>query len=253
MFGTLRHRGLPPPIPTQVASPVPCNVFPVTCTLSSMPPRYLLGIDVGTTAVKALLVSAGGTVVSRAAGTYPLETPRALWAEQDPGLWWDRTAAAVREALQQAAVEPRSIAAVGLTGQMHGLVLLGAGREVLRPAILWNDQRTGAECDRIRARVGAARLLQLTGNDVLPGFTAPKLLWVARNEPDVFGRIQSVVLPKDFIRERLTGALATDVTDASGTSLFDVQHRAWSAPVLEALSIPGRWLPPVFESSDVTG
>ncbi|MFB3855069.1 MAG: xylulokinase [Vicinamibacterales bacterium] len=218
-----------------------------------MSPRYLLGIDLGTTAVKALLVSAGGVVVSRATGTYPLETPRALWAEQDPALWWERTAAAVREVIQDAGVEPRSIAAVGLTGQMHGLVLLGAGREVLRPAILWNDQRTSVECERIRALVGAVRLRELTGNDVLPGFTAPKLLWVARNEPEFFGRVQSVLLPKDFIRERLTGALATDVSDASGTSLFDVRRRSWSAPVLEALSVPGRWLPPVFESSDVTG
>jgi xylulokinase len=205
-----------------------------------------VGLDVGTTGVKAIAISREGEVVARAEEEYPLSTPRPGWAEQDPEDWWRAT----ERALAALAVEP---AGIGLAGQMHGLVALDCADRVLRPAILWNDQRTGAECAEIEKRVGFDRLVALTGNRALTGFTAPKLLWLRRHEPEVYGRIARVLLPKDYVRLRLTGEHATDVADASGTLLFDVAARRWSDEVLGALELPSSWLPRALESPAVSG
>ena len=178
----------------------------------------LVGLDVGTTGVKALAISPEGDVLSQAEAEYPLSTPQPGWAEQDPEGWWRASG----EALAALGVEPT---AIGLSGQMHGLVCLDEGDRVLRPAILWNDQRTVAECAEIEERVGLERLIALTGNRALTGFTAPKLLWLRRHEPDVYTRIRYILLPKDYVRLRLTGERATDAADASGTLLFDVARR----------------------------
>ena len=172
----------------------------------------------------------------RASAEYPFRSPEPLWAEQDPALWWDGAVGAITSALALAGIEGADVAAVGLTGQMHGLVLLDAGDQVLRPAILWNDQRTGEECDLIRETIGVERLIAITGNDALPGFTAPKLLWVRRHEPQTWGRVAHVLLPKDFVRLRLTGDHATDRADGAGTLLFDLARRDWSPAVLAAIS-----------------
>ncbi len=168
---------------------------------------YVLGIDSSTTATKALLMRADGQVVAVASSEYDYDTPRPLWTEQHPDLWWQATVASIRQVLAQSGVDPAEVKGVGLTGQMHGLVLLDAAGEVLRPAILWNDQRTGAECDEIRARLGKERFIQITGNDALTGFTAPKILWVKNHEPEVFARVRQILLPKDYVRFRLTGEL----------------------------------------------
>jgi xylulokinase len=206
----------------------------------------LVGIDVGTTGVKAVALDPDGEVLARADAEYPLLTPRPGWFEQDPDDWVRATEEA-RSALGE------EEAAVGLSGQMHGLVALDASDRVLRPAILWNDQRTGAECAEIEARLGLDRLIGLTGNRALAGFTAPKLLWLRRHEPDVYARIAHVLLPKDYVRLRLTGERAIDAADASGTLLFDVGARRWSDEVLDALELPHEWLPPAYESPDVPG
>ena len=212
-----------------------------------------LGIDVATTSAKALLVDETGAVIASATADYPLSTPRPLWSEQSPADWWTGVVACVRQALEQGGVDPEAVAAVGLTGQMHGLVLLDEAGQVLRPAILWNDQRTGAECDWITERLGFERLLALTGNPALPGFTAPKLLWVRRHEPDIYARIAQVLLPKDYVRYRMTGDYATDLAGAAGTLWLDVPGRRWSDEVLAALDVPASWLPPVHEGPQVTG
>jgi xylulokinase len=204
----------------------------------------LVGLDVGTTGVKALAVGPEGEVLARAEAGYPLAMPHPGWAEQDPEDW--RRAAG--EALAALAVS--DVAGIGLTGQMHGLVALDADQRLVRPAILWNDQRTAAECREIEEAIGLERLLGLTGNRALPGFTAPKLLWLRRHEPEAFGRIAHVLLPKDYVRLALTGERATDVADASGTLLFDVGGRAWSDDVLAALDLPASWLPPALESPE---
>lgn len=214
---------------------------------------YFLGIDASTTATKALLIDADGAVVGVAAAEYGYATPRPLWSEQDPALWWDGAAQSVRALLQQTGVDAGEIAAVGLTGQMHGLVLLDAHGAVLRPAILWNDQRTQAQCDEIHRRVGRERFIQITGNVALPGFTAPKILWVREHEPDVFARTAHVLLPKDYVRLRLTGEFAMDVADGAGTVLMDLRRRDWSDDVLRALDLPRAWLPQLFEGPQVTG
>jgi xylulokinase len=206
----------------------------------------LVGLDVGTTGVKALAVSPAGDVLARAEEAYALATPRPGWAEQDPEDWWRAAEAAL------AALGVGDVAGIGLSGQMHGLVVLDGEERVLRPAILWNDQRTAAECAEIEERIGLARLVELTGNRALPGFTAPKLLWLRKHEPDVYARIQHVLLPKDYVRLRLTGERASDVADASGTLLFDVAGRRWSEQVVEELELPLELLPRVLESPDVS-
>ncbi len=209
---------------------------------------YLLGIDVGTSGVKALLIDEGGTVRASATVEHPLSTPRPLWAEQDPESWWRGTVESVRRVLAAGDIDPCDLAGIGLTGQMHGLVLLDSAGEVLRPAILWNDQRTGPQCEAVTQKAGAERILELTGNPVLPGFTAPKIAWVRENEPEVFRRVNRVLLPKDYIRYRLTGEFFTEVSDASGTSLLDVAGRKWSEEMLTAFDVPREWLPEVTES-----
>jgi xylulokinase len=207
----------------------------------------LVGLDVGTTAVKAVAISEEGEVVAKAERGYELSTPQPGWSEQDPDDWWRSTLAAMN------ALEVTDIAGIGLSGQMHGLVALDAADRVLRPAILWNDQRTAAECEEIESAVGLARLIELTGNRALTGFTAPKILWLRNHEPNVFAQIERILLPKDYVRLRLTGERAIDVADASGTLLFDVAKRQWSDDVLEALEIPAEWLPRALESPEISG
>jgi xylulokinase len=206
----------------------------------------LVGLDVGTTGVKALAISPEGDVVGSAEEHYPLSSPQPGWAEQDPEDWWRASEAALARL-------GAGDAPVGLSGQMHGLVCLDERGDVLRPAILWNDQRTAAECVEIEERVGLEQLVALTGNRALTGFTAPKLLWLRRHEPEVYARIHRIVLPKDYVRLRLTGEWAIDAADASGTLLFDVANRRWSGEVVNALEIPREWLPPVSESTENGG
>lgn len=209
---------------------------------------HLIGVDVGTSATKVILIDASGKVVASAAPEYPFETPRPLWAEANPEDWWRATVEGIREVLKTSGVEPGSIAGIGLSGQMHGLVLLDAKGEVLRPCIMWNDQRTGEECAAITDIVGKEEIIEITGNPVLPGFTAPKLSWVKKHEPEVFGRIAHWLLPKDYIRYRLTGEFFSDVSDASGTSLLQVSERKWSTDIVDALGFDTAWLPEVTES-----
>ena len=184
---------------------------------------YVLGIDTSTTATKAILVDEAGVVVAEASSEYPFETPQPLWAEQEAGLWWTATIEAIKAVLTKSGATGDDVAAVGLAGQMHGLVLLDESGEPLRPAILWNDQRTGAECDEMRAVIGPERLISITGNDALAGFTGPKILWVRNHEPDLFARARHVLLPKDYLRLRLTGEYAMDRAGGTGTILFDLE------------------------------
>ncbi len=206
-----------------------------------------VGLDVGTSGAKAIAVSRSGEVLARGEKEYPLSTPAPGWAEQDPEDWWCASKAALSE------VGAESATGIGLSGQMHGLVALDGDDQVIRPAILWNDQRTFAECEEIERRIGLDRLIRLTGNRALTGFTAPKLLWLREHEPDAYARIRHVLLPKDYVRLRLTGERATDVADASGTLLFDVAERRWSGEVLDALEIPVNWLPRALESPEASG
>jgi xylulokinase len=204
----------------------------------------LIGLDVGTSGVKGIAIDGDGAVLAVAEEAYPLSTPQPGWSEQDPEDWW-RASQAVLARLPEGPV--------GLSGQMHGLVVLDEDDRVLRPAILWNDQRTGVECAEIEERVGLERLISLTGNRALTGFTAPKLLWLRRHEAETYSRIRRILLPKDYVRLRLTGEHAIDAADASGTLLFDVANRRWSAEVCEALDIPLEWLPPTHESTAIAG
>ena len=214
---------------------------------------HFLGIDVSTTATKALLIDSAGRVQAVASTPYPFETPRPLWSEQHPDLWWDGAQKSIRAVLEQSGVDPAEIGGVGLTGQMHGLVLLDRAGRVLRPAILWNDQRTAAQCDEIHRRIGRAHFIQVTGNVALTGFTAPKVLWVKENEPEIYARAAHVLLPKDFVRYKLTGDFAMDKADGAGTVLMDLRARGWSDEVLRALEIPRAWMPPLFEGPEITG
>src|SRR5919201_1194986 len=203
-----------------------------------MSQTLLLGIDVSTTGAKALLIDRSGGVVASTTTPLTLSTPQPLWSEQDPREWWGGVVSSTRRALLEARAGGEQVAAVGLTGQMHGLVLLDERGEVLRPAILWNDQRTAEQCEEIRRRLGKQRLVQITGNDALTGFTAPKVLWVAQHEPQVYARARRILLPKDYIRYRLTGAYAMDKADGSGTLLFDLRSRDWSREVVDELGMP---------------
>ncbi|HEU4673517.1 MAG TPA: xylulokinase [Candidatus Limnocylindrales bacterium] len=214
---------------------------------------YVLGLDVSTTATKAVVVDDGGRVAAIGSQEYAFQAPHPLWSEQDPAIWWAAAVAAIRAALASGRIQPGDIACVGLTGQMHGAVLLGADDSALRPAILWNDQRTAAECDAIRAAVGPERLIEITGNDALTGFTAPKLVWVRDHEPDVWRDLRHVLLPKDYLRLRLTGGYAIDKADGSGTILFDLAGRDWSPEVVAALEIDPSVLPATHEGPVVTG
>ena len=214
---------------------------------------YFLGIDTSTTSSKALLIDENGELIAVASSPHTLQTPKPLWSEQDPGEWWEAVSASIRSVLEKAGVSGERIAAVGLTGQMHGLVLLDETGNVLRPAILWNDQRTQSQCDEIHQRIGKEKFIQITGNVALTGFTAPKILWVKEKEPDVYAQARHVLLPKDYIRYKLTGEYAMDKADGADTVLFDLKSRDWSDEVLSALDIPRTWMPQTFEGTEFTG
>jgi xylulokinase len=214
---------------------------------------YFLGIDTSTTSSKALLIDESGQVVASAASAHTLQTPKPLWSEQDPQEWWGAVTASIRSVLKMAGIGGEAVSAVGLTGQMHGLVLLDEAGRVLRPAILWNDQRTQAQCDEIHRRIGRERFIQISGNVALTGFTAPKILWVQQNEAEIYARAKHVLLPKDFIRLKLTGEYAMDKADGAGTVLFDIKARSWSPEILAALEIDPAWMPPTFEGPEFTG
>lgn len=214
---------------------------------------WLLGIDIGTSACKAIAVDRQGNVTAKALVGYPLVSLQPGWAEQEPAHWWDAARRAVEQVLA-ALPDRRAIEGIGLSGQMHGLTPLDENGDVLRPAILWCDQRAAPHCDEITARAGGLDgLLQLVQNRMLPGFTAGKLLWMREHEPALFARMRRMLNPKDYLRYRLTGEYVTDVSDASGTGLFDVRSRAWSAPLLTMLDLPRSLLPDVVESSEPTG
>jgi len=215
---------------------------------------YMMGIDVGTTGTRAVVVRPDGHVVGAATGDHqPMRMPKPGWAEQDPADWWQAAIVAVRAALANAGLKGADIAAIGLSGQMHGVVLLDQTYAVIRPALIWCDQRSQAQCDWITAQVGSERLIQLVSNPALTGFSAPKLLWVRDNEPENYARAAHFLLPKDFVRFRLTGEFATEVSDASGTLLFDVTNRRWSSEMLGALDIDSKLLPRAYESPEITG
>jgi len=213
-----------------------------------------MGIDVGTTSTRAIIISAAnGKLVSEAISPYPMYTPHPAWAEQNPADWVKGAAKAVRAALKKVSGKKCDILAVGLTGQMHSSVFLDAKGEVIRPAILWCDGRTAAECDELTRRVGKQRLLNIAHNIALPGFTAPKILWLAKHDPAAYKRVTKVLVTKDYIRYMMTGVFAAEVSDASGMLLLDVEKRQWSPEILHALKIPEKWLASVFESPEITG
>ena len=213
----------------------------------------LIGLDIGTSACKAVAVGDDGAVLARASAAYPMATPRPGWAEQDPADW-QRGADTAMQALAVALPDGATVRGIGLSGQMHGLVALDADDRVLRPAILWCDNRTAAECDEITDAVGGAEaLLGLTNNRMLPGFTGGKIAWLRRHEPDRHARMRRFLLPKDWVRLLMTGEHATDVSDASGTGLFDVRARRWSLPMLDAVGLEPGQVPQAVESHERTG
>ncbi len=210
----------------------------------------LVGLDVGTTGTRGLAVDESGEVVAEASSEYPLHTPRPGWAEQDPEDWWQATREVLRSISSQVDGE---VVGLGLTGQMHGAVFLDAGDEVIRPALLWNDQRTEKQCEKITDSVGERRLIELSGNPAVTGFQAPKVLWLRDEEPENYEKVSHVLLPKDYVRLRLTGEYATDASDASGTLFLDVERRRWSGEILDALEVPEEWMPRVHEGPESTG
>jgi xylulokinase len=215
---------------------------------------YYLGIDIGTTGTRAVLMDQEGRVVGgQSADHEPISTPQPQWAEQNPENWWSATLLAVGQLLQSTQPKAEEIRGIGLSGQMHGLVLLGQNHQVLRPSIIWCDQRCQAEADWITRVVGYDRLIEITCNPALAGFTAPKLVWVRAHEPKIYAEICKVLLPKDYIRFRLTGQFASEVSDASGTTLFDVVQRRWSSEVMTALDFNADWFPAVHESVTISG
>ncbi len=215
---------------------------------------YYLGIDVGTSGTKTLLIDAAGQIVAECLKTYPSHHPRPLWSEQNPDDWWQAVVASVRKTIKLARVKPADVRAIGLSGQMHGSVFLDRNHQVIRPAILWNDQRTAAECVEIeRAAGGREALIKMVANPALTGFTAPKILWLRNHEPKNFDRTTKILLPKDDVRRRMTGEFATDVSDASGMLLLDVAKRNWSLPLLSRLQLDRSLLADCYESEEITG
>ncbi len=214
---------------------------------------YLLGIDIGTSGTKTVLFTEEGTPVASATVEYPLYQPQNGWAEQEPEDWWNAVVSGIQQVLNQSGAAASSIAGIGLSGQMHGLVMLDGNGSVLRRSIIWCDQRTAAECEEITARVGADRLIAITANPALTGFTASKILWVRKHEPAVYEKCRHILLPKDYIRFKLTGEFATEVSDASGMQLLDIPNRCWSDAVLSALDIDKALLGKVYESPEITG
>ena len=213
----------------------------------------LIGLDIGTTGAKAVVVDDNGNVLGSATAEYPLFSPYPLWSEQNPADWWAGACKAIQSAVKNASLFARDVVAIGLTGQMHGAVFLDEEFAVIRPAILWNDQRTIDECNEINSRIGNTKLIEIAGNPALTGFQAPKILWLRKNEPENYSKIRYVLLPKDYIRLLLSGVLISDASDAAGTLLLDLQKRDWSHEILEKLEIPVKWLPKVVEGPDLTG
>jgi xylulokinase len=215
---------------------------------------YTIGIDIGTSGTKSLLVDPDGNIIAEAAASYNVSMPKPLWTEQDPDDWWNATVKTVRAVIKQGRAKPGDVTAIGLSGQMHGSVFLDKSHKVIRPALLWNDQRTAAECDEITKLAGGrSELIRMVGNPALTGFTAPKILWLRNKEPKKYDRLAHVLLPKDEIRRRLTGEMATDASDASGMLLLDVKKRDWSDELLGKLSLDRSLLARVYESEEVTG
>ena len=215
--------------------------------------KYLLGVDLGTSGTKTVLFAQDGHAVCSATEEYPMYQPQNGWAEQDPDDWWRAAVNTIARVIRDGGVDADDIAGIGISGQMHGLVMLDENGEVLRRSIIWCDQRTGAECEEITRLVGAERVIEITANPILTGFTAGKILWVKKHEPDVFARCRHILLPKDYVRYRLTGEFATEVSDASGMQLLDVPDRRWSPVMLNALGVDERWLGKVYESPEITG
>jgi xylulokinase len=215
--------------------------------------RYLIGIDVGTTGAKTILIDEQGNLVASSLEEYPLHTPRPKWAEQDPADWWRATVDSIKNVLAQSKVKPDDVKGLGLSGQMHGLVLIDKDHNVLRPAILWCDVRTTEQCRYITENVGKDLLVRSTCNPALEGFTAPKVIWVRDNEPEIYEKAFKMMLPKDYVRFLLTGEIASEVSDAAGTILFDVRNREWSREVLDKLEISPDLMPLCYESIDVCG
>jgi len=214
----------------------------------------LLGIDIGTSGTKTLAMREDGTILAEATAFYPLSMPKPLWSEQDPEDWWKATITTVKEVLKKGKIKPADVKAIGLSGQMHGSVFLDKNDKVIRPAILWNDGRTAAECSEIEERAGGRKkLIKMVANPAMTGFTAPKILWLRNNEPKNFEKTAKVLLPKDEIRRRLTGEYATEVSDASGMLLLDVAKRRWSTKLLNALDLDKSLLAKCYESEEVTG
>src|SRR5271155_326840 len=214
-------------------------------------PSYVLGIDVGTGGTRALIVDEKGHIAATATEEHePFTSLKIGWAEQRPEDWWRAAGAAVRKALKQSKLRGEHISCVGFSGQMHGAVMLDAAGEVVRPALIWCDVRTEKQCRELNERIGSERLIQLTCNPALPNFTLTKLLWVRENEPENWKRVRGVILPKDYVRLQMTGELATDVADASGTLMLDVAHRRWSKKGLDAVGISESLLPRLYESPD---
>lgn len=215
--------------------------------------EYLIGIDLGTSGTKTVLFDRNGEAAASATIEYPMYQEKNGWAEQEPADWWNAAAGTIRTVIAESGVEPADIKGVGISGQMHGLVMLDAGGQVLRRSIIWCDQRTAAECEEITEKVGAQRLIEITANPALTGFTASKILWVRRHEPETYQKCAHILLPKDYVRYMLTGDFATEVSDASGMQLLDVPNRCWSREVLEKLDIDEGLLAKVYESPEVTG
>lgn len=214
---------------------------------------YLIGIDIGTSGTKTVLFDEAGNTIASALKEYPLYQPHVGWAEQDPEDWWDAVCFTIRKVISQSGLNPKDISGVGLSGQMHGAVLLDENDNVLRRAIIWCDQRSSYECEQITSIIGAKRLIEITANPALTGFTASKVMWVKNNEPHIFEKIKKILLPKDYIRFKLTGEYATEVSDASGMQLMDIPSRRWSNEVIEKLEIDKSWLGEMYESQDITG
>lgn len=215
--------------------------------------RYVIGVDIGTSGTKTVLFDEKGNAVSSFLVEYPLYQPKIGWAEQDPEDWWNATYTSINSVIKQSGVNPADIKGIGLSGQMHGLVMLDKDGEVLRKSIIWCDQRTTAEADELTEKIGKERLVEITGNPALTGFTAAKILWVQKNEPELYAKTAKILLPKDYIRYKLTGEYATEVSDASGMQLMDIKNRCWSEEVLEKLNIDKNLLGKMYESCEVTG
>ena len=215
--------------------------------------KYILGVDIGTSGTKTVLFDTTGAVIDSSTSEYPMYQPQNGWAEQDPTDWWNATVDTIKTVVENSGITSTDIVGIGLSGQMHGLVMLDESGEVLRRSIIWCDGRTTEECREITEKVGADRLIEITANPALPGFTASKILWVRKNEPDIYKACRHILLPKDYIRYKLTGIFATEVSDASGTNLLDVPGRQWSMEVLNKLEIAPELMPKMYESCEVTG